>query len=192
MIVFVIIVFLVSSLDDRFREALVFPLGRGFLHLHFLYTVLWTFISKTCLLERLSLLPFLLPKAKPPCLHINPSPTNNTTPVHNPGTLPYQTWNYLPIANITVIFEDTFASFITSKTFYALKSLETTYNLPKDRFAIMLHSIPDVPDELVVWTVKQMKQMVGWGFASNVGVKGEYWHSFSSVFDRFVSLWAWG
>ncbi|KAF2281020.1 uncharacterized protein EI97DRAFT_454241 [Westerdykella ornata] len=112
--------------------------------------------------------------------------------VHNPGNLPYQTWNYLAHANITVIFEDTFANFITSKNFYALKSLETTYGLPKDRFSIMLHSIPDVPDELVVWMVQQMKQMVGWGFASSVGVKGEYWHSFSPVFERFVSLWAWG
>jgi hypothetical protein len=110
--------------------------------------------------------------------------------VHNPGNLPYVTWNYLNLTDITVVFEETFAKFIDTKNFNALKSLETTYGLPKSAFAIMLHSIPNIPDELVDWVATQTKQMTGYNFVSSVGQPGEYWHSFSSIFDHWVWTYA--
>lgn len=133
--------------------------------------------------------PFLtIPSPFP--LH-QPSPRTTTPPnlpptVHNPGTIPYVEWNYLDIADITVVFEETFAKFIDAPTFYALKSLEETYNLPKSAFAIMMHSIPNVPDEMVEWIAVQMKEMTQWGFISSVVEAGEWWHSFSKVFEPFV------
>ncbi|KAF2749264.1 hypothetical protein M011DRAFT_302712 [Sporormia fimetaria CBS 119925] len=111
--------------------------------------------------------------------------------VHNPGTLPYQTWNYLHLANLTVIFENTFDVFIESTTFYKLKSLTTTYSLPKDRFAIMLHSVPDIPDELTRWLVTELREMCDWSFVSSIGEKDEYWHAFSGIFERYVGWSDW-
>jgi hypothetical protein len=54
----------------------------------------------------------------------------------------------------------------------------------------MLHSVPSIPDDLLVWTAKAMKNMTGWNFISSVGVAGEYWHSFSNVFGTWVSSYA--
>lgn len=54
----------------------------------------------------------------------------------------------------------------------------------------MLHSFGSVPDELVEWTVTQMKHMAEWNFATNVDVAGEYWHSFPSILDVFVTRYA--
>lgn len=116
--------------------------------------------------------------------------TTNAASVHNPGNLPYVTWNYLNLTDITVVFEETFTKFIDTRTFNALKSLETTYGLPKSAFAIMLHSIPNIPDELVDWLADQMKHMTGYNFVSSVGTPGEYWHSFSSIFNHWVWVYA--
>ncbi|KAF1971520.1 hypothetical protein BU23DRAFT_536734 [Bimuria novae-zelandiae CBS 107.79] len=110
--------------------------------------------------------------------------------VHNPGTLPDYTWNYLDLANITVIFEDTFAHFIDAATFNALKDFHVLTNSSTSAFSIMLHSFGNVPDELVTWTVTQMKHMAEWTFATNVAEVGEYWHSFPTIFDLFITRYA--
>lgn len=54
----------------------------------------------------------------------------------------------------------------------------------------MLHSVGNVPDELVKWTVTQMKGMAEWNFATDVATAGEYWHSFPTIFDVFVTRYA--
>lgn len=113
-----------------------------------------------------------------------------TAAVHNPGTLPDWTWNYLDLANITVIFEDTFAHFIDATKFNALKNFSTLSNSPTSAFSIMLHSFGNVPNELVEWTVTQMKHMAEWNFATDVAVAGEYWHSFPSILDVFITRYA--
>lgn len=104
--------------------------------------------------------------------------------------MPYIEWNYLDLADITVVFENTFTEFLDATTFYALKALSTTYDHPKSAFAIMLHSIPQIPDELVAWMVDQLKDMTEWNFLSSIGEPGEYWHSFSPVFEEFVQTYA--
>ncbi|KAK7180580.1 hypothetical protein DPSP01_006415 [Paraphaeosphaeria sporulosa] len=110
--------------------------------------------------------------------------------IHNPGTLPDPVWNYLDLANTTVIFEDTFANFIEATKFNALKNFHTATNLPTSAFSIMLHSIGSIPDELVTWTVMQMKHMAEWNFATNVATAGEYWHSFPTIFELFIKRYA--
>ena len=110
--------------------------------------------------------------------------------VHNPGAIPYIPWNYLDLADITVIFEETFTNFLDAPKFNALKTLHTDANVTKNAFALMLHTVPNIPTELLDWTVHQMKEMAGYGFLSSVGVPGEYWHSFSTIFTPFVQRFA--
>ncbi|KAF2014695.1 hypothetical protein BU24DRAFT_423595 [Aaosphaeria arxii CBS 175.79] len=110
--------------------------------------------------------------------------------VHNPGAIPYIPWNYLDIADITVVFEETFAKFIDAPNFNAIRDLPANSNLTKSHFAVMLHSVPNIPDELLAWVAAQLKTNVGWAFVSSVGQPGEYWHSFSSVFGAFIGHFA--
>ncbi|PSN60636.1 hypothetical protein BS50DRAFT_604619 [Corynespora cassiicola Philippines] len=104
--------------------------------------------------------------------------------VHNPGVLPDHTWNYLDLADITVIFEDTYAALLDAQRFHALRDFQNASKRPKSALAIMMHTIPNVPDELLDWVVGQMRDMVGWSFVSSIGEPGEYWHSFSNVFNN--------
>lgn len=116
----------------------------------------------------------------------------NSHSVHNPGVLPDAVWNYLDIANITVIFENTFAAFISAPTFNALKSFSAATTLPKSAFSIMLHSLGNIPNELVEWTATEMKTMATWNFATSTSAAGEYWHSFSAMLDTFITSYAAG
>ena len=110
--------------------------------------------------------------------------------VHNPGTLPDHTWNYLALANTTVIFEDTFASFISAPKFAALKAFHTLTNSSTSAFSIMLHSLGDVPEELVTWAVEQIRGMAGWGYVTEVVESGEWWHRFPAILDVWVTRYA--
>ena len=112
--------------------------------------------------------------------------------MHNPGVLPDALWNYLDIANITVIFENTFAAFIAAPTFNALKNFSSVSKLPKSAFSIMLHSLGDIPNELVAWTAVEMKEMAAWNFATSTSAAGEYWHSFAAMLDAFITSYAAG
>lgn len=110
--------------------------------------------------------------------------------MHNPGAIPYIPWNYLDLADITVVFEDTFASFIDGTKFSQLKTFHTNANTTKNAFALLLHTVPTIPNELLDWTVTQMKSIAGHSFLSSVIVPGEYWHSFSSLFTPFITRYA--
>jgi len=48
----------------------------------------------------------------------------------------------------------------------------------------------NIPDELISWTVTQMKQMVGWNFATNIATPGDYWHSLPTIFNAFIEKYA--
>jgi hypothetical protein len=108
--------------------------------------------------------------------------------VHNPGQIPYPTWNYLDLANLTVVFEETYSNWLTASTFSSLKNLSSTVGYPKSAFALMLHSVPDIPAELVSWTADQMSQMADWNFVSSVKMP-DAWHSFSSLFTPFMTAY---
>ncbi|KAF2737853.1 hypothetical protein EJ04DRAFT_87500 [Polyplosphaeria fusca] len=110
--------------------------------------------------------------------------------VQNPGTIPDLVWNYLDISDITVIYEETYLHFLDASIFNRLKTFSAQTNLTKSHFALMIHSVPNIPQELVEWTAAQMKQMTGWNFLSSVSVAGEYWHSFSNVFSPFMQAYA--
>lgn len=110
--------------------------------------------------------------------------------VHNPGTIPDRIWNYLDIANITVIFENSFSAFISAPTFNTLKNFTNAANTSKSALSIMLHSLGNIPDELIQWTAAEMKVMAEWNFATSTNVVGEYWHSFSTMLDTFITTYA--
>ncbi|KAF2109137.1 Spherulation-specific family 4 [Lophiotrema nucula] len=110
--------------------------------------------------------------------------------VFNPGNIPGIYSNYLDLADITVVFEETYLHWLDKTNFEALKNLAKSTGVPQTTFAIMLHDVPNIPDDLLDWTTKQLKEMAGWGFLSSVGVAGEYWHSFSSLFDPFIRTYA--
>lgn len=107
--------------------------------------------------------------------------------MHNPGTLPDPTWHYLDIADITVVFEDHFANFISSAKFNAMKNFPTLSGYPTTALAIMLHSMGSIPDELVEWTASQMKKLAGWNYATEVNTVGEWWHSFPQTLDVWLT-----
>ncbi|KAH7132146.1 Spherulation-specific family 4 [Dendryphion nanum] len=108
------------------------------------------------------------------------------TVIHNPGTIPYIPWNYLDIADVTVVFEETFAKYIDATTFNNIKNLPANSNLTKDHFAVMIHTVPNIPDELVEWVARQLKNTVGWSFLSSVGA-ADAWHSFSTLFGPYIN-----
>ncbi|ORY12135.1 Spherulation-specific family 4 [Clohesyomyces aquaticus] len=106
--------------------------------------------------------------------------------VHNPGTIPNINWNYLEIADVTVVFEDTYMNFLDAPKFNALKTLSADTRFPKSKLAVMLHTVPNIPDDLLDWTTKQIKEMADWSFLSSVQTKNEWWHSFSPIFAKFT------
>jgi hypothetical protein len=56
----------------------------------------------------------------------------------------------------------------------------------------MLHSLGDVPSELIEWTAKEMKVMAAYNFATSTNTAGEYWHSFAAMLDTFITSYAAG
>ncbi|KAF2181582.1 hypothetical protein K469DRAFT_692042 [Zopfia rhizophila CBS 207.26] len=109
--------------------------------------------------------------------------------VHNPGTIPGTLSNYLDLADITVIFEETFMNWLNKFNFDALKSFSSLIaqvSNPKSRLGIILHSTPTLADSAMQWVVQEMKGMVGWMFLTSVGIKSEYFHSFSAIFEGFI------
>ncbi|CAI6341857.1 unnamed protein product [Periconia digitata] len=110
--------------------------------------------------------------------------------VHNPGTLPDYTWHYLDIADITVIFEDTFANFITAPRFNAIKDFPRLSNYSTDALSLMIHSMGNIPQELTEWTAEQTKELAGWNYATSVNELGEWWHSFPDIFDLWTTKYA--
>jgi hypothetical protein len=52
--------------------------------------------------------------------------------------------------------------------------------------AIMLHTLPNLTDSFLKCVAKQLEGMADWFFVTSVGVKGEYWHSFSPLFGGLV------
>lgn len=109
-----------------------------------------------------------------------------TNEVHNPGIFPDAVWNYIDIPDITVIYEETFLNWLDRSNFNTAMSFQTATNLTKEHFAIMLHTVPNIADDTIEWMVKELKMMAGWFFFTSVGTKGEYWHSFSSLFDGLI------
>ncbi|KAF1953874.1 hypothetical protein CC80DRAFT_494129 [Byssothecium circinans] len=123
-------------------------------------------------------------------VRLNDSGLGQKLVVHNPGVLPDPIWHYLDIANITVIFENHFAAFISAVNFNALKSFPSRSNYPISAFAMMLHSMGSIPDELTEWTARQMKKLVEWNYATEVATVGEWWHSFPQTLDVWVTKYA--
>ena len=94
--------------------------------------------------------------------------------------------NYLDLADITVVFEDTFVNWLDKSRFDALSSLSTSANVPKSKLAVMMHTLPNLNDHVLEWVAKELRGMVGWSFVTSVQAPGEWWHSFSTLFDGFI------
>ncbi len=51
----------------------------------------------------------------------------------------------------------------------------------------MLHTLPNVADSFLKCIVKELETMADWFFLTDVGVKDEYWHSFSDLFTGLIT-----
>ncbi|KAF2728860.1 hypothetical protein EJ04DRAFT_448517 [Polyplosphaeria fusca] len=110
--------------------------------------------------------------------------------VHNPGLVDpvilnsktYLQNSYMNLSDITVIFEETFEKFIQKDTMVALQ----THKVRKSKLAVILHSIPQVANRVLNFVVEQMEDAADWVFLTDINVKDEYYHSFSTLFDGLV------
>ena len=110
--------------------------------------------------------------------------------VHNPGFIApaliqarnFTKNSYLPLADITVLFEETFDRFLLRENFDALR----THRLPREKLAVILHSLPDVSVRVLDFLVEQVEEGADWLFLTDIKKKDEYYHSFSSMFNEFV------
>jgi hypothetical protein len=106
--------------------------------------------------------------------------------VHNPGAIPDRVWNYMNLSDITVVFENTFDTWIDRTNFDTLTQFQNVSTHPKSQMAIMLHTLPNLTDSFLKCVAKQLEGMADWFFVTSVGVKDEYWHSFSPLFGGLV------
>jgi hypothetical protein len=97
---------------------------------------------------------------------------------------PQQT--YLNLANLTVIYEESFSSWQEQTTFDQVKS----NNLNPSALGVILHSIPlsSISLDTVENVVTQIKQTASWLYLTDITERDEYYHSFTSFFEDFVSL----
>lgn len=115
--------------------------------------------------------------------------------VHNPGNItsllstlsdiPSSTAgapSYLNLADITVIYEETFAHFLEKSTFEVLQN----HKLKRSKLAVILHSLPVVSNKVLDFLVEQVEEAADWVFLTDVGVKDKYYHSFSGMFGGLV------
>lgn len=110
-----------------------------------------------------------------------------TSGVHNPGTVPDRVWNYLNLSDISVIYEENFTNWLDRGTFDTLTNFQNVSIYPKSELAIMLHSLPNLADSFLTCVVKELEVMADWFFVTSVGIKDEYWHSFSDLFGGLVA-----
>ncbi|PSN59492.1 hypothetical protein BS50DRAFT_508298 [Corynespora cassiicola Philippines] len=110
--------------------------------------------------------------------------------VHNPGLISpallasrnFTTYSYLNLSDITVVFEETFSKWLDASTFDALHS----HKLPTSQLAVILHSLPNLSKRVLDFVVQQVEETADWLFLTNVGVKDEYYHGFSPIFENLV------
>jgi hypothetical protein len=86
------------------------------------------------------------------------------------------------LSDITVIFEESFTKWLDRPTFDALMTFQNVSSHPKSQIAIMLHSLPNLADSLLNCMIDQLEGMADYMFVTDVAVKDQYWHSFSSLF----------
>ncbi|KAF1952798.1 hypothetical protein CC80DRAFT_478866 [Byssothecium circinans] len=110
--------------------------------------------------------------------------------VHNPGLIPNTLLtsstvlqnSYLNLSDITVVFEETFSNFLNRTTFDALQS----HRIKRSKLAVILHSLPDLSKRVLDFVVEQVEEAADWLFLTDVGVKDEYYHGFSTMFGDLV------
>jgi hypothetical protein len=112
--------------------------------------------------------------------------------VHNPGNIPLAplttspstAGTYLNLADITVVFEETFDKWLLKDTFDSLRKLK----VKRDKLAVMVHSMPEGSIKLLEWVVDSLGEMAGHYFVTTVREKDAHYNSFSPVFRDLVSL----
>ncbi|KAF2874707.1 Spherulation-specific family 4 [Massariosphaeria phaeospora] len=110
--------------------------------------------------------------------------------VHNPGLVAPALLNsptvlqnsFLNLSDITVVFEETFAKWLDKATFDPLR----THNIRRSKLAVILHSLPNLSKTVLDFVVQQVEETADWLFLTDVGVKDEYYHGFSAIFEDVV------
>lgn len=112
--------------------------------------------------------------------------------VHNPGNIPLAplttspstAGTYLNLADITVVFEETFDKWIKKDIFDALRKLKVR----RSKLAVMVHSMPEGSIKFFEWVVDSLGEMAGHYFITTVDQKDAHYNSFSNVFPDLVRL----
>jgi hypothetical protein len=120
----------------------------------------------------------------------NASTFRNGFVAHNPGLIPPTILNsptvlqesYLNLTDITVIFEETFGKWLDKEVMSPLK----THKIPRDKLAVILHSVPNLSKEVLEFMVEQVEETADWVFLTDVVEMHEYYHSFSGMFGDVV------
>ncbi|KAF2201230.1 hypothetical protein GQ43DRAFT_463341 [Delitschia confertaspora ATCC 74209] len=107
--------------------------------------------------------------------------------VHNPGNIPLapltttaNTANtYLNLADITVVFEQTFEKWVSKDNFDQLRKLKVR----RSKLAVMVHSLPESSTKLLEWVVDSLSEMAGHYFITTVKETDAYYSSFSTAFQ---------
>jgi hypothetical protein len=109
---------------------------------------------------------------------------------HNPGLISPTVLNspsvlqesYLNLTDITVVLEETFDKWIDKDVMGPLK----THKIPRDKLAVILHSVPNLSKEVLEFMVLQVEESADWVFLTDVKEMHEYYHSFSGMFGDVV------
>ncbi|RMZ66808.1 Spherulation-specific family 4 [Pyrenophora seminiperda CCB06] len=108
--------------------------------------------------------------------------------VHNPGLIsptllssPTVLQNsFLNLTDLTIIYEETFNNWLDKGVSGPLQANK----LRRKNLAVLLHSLPDVTDEVLDFVVQQVENAADWVFLTNS--TDNYYHDFSPMFDSLV------
>lgn len=107
---------------------------------------------------------------------------------HNPGLVSPTLLNsptvlqnsYLNLTDLTIIYEETFDNWLDKSVMGPLQAQK----LRRKNLAVLLHSLPDVTDEVLEFVVQQVEDAADWVFLTNA--TDNYYHDFSPMFGGLV------
>ncbi|KAH8674809.1 cell surface spherulin 4 family protein [Tricladium varicosporioides] len=95
--------------------------------------------------------------------------------IHNPGTLPAA--QYLPSANVTVVFEGDYSTYKTREINKAISAFQTSSKCSREALACIIHSLPSAySDTDKISLARDLRSVAGYIFITGLSV--DYYSSF--------------
>lgn len=107
--------------------------------------------------------------------------------VHNPGNISFleeqaKLPSYTALADISVIFEESFDRWVHRDIFDRLQDLP----IRKNKLAVILHSVPDVSRTVMDWVVENLEASAEWIFVTSNSMTQGHYGNFSPLFDTLL------